>query len=56
MAVKHRLADLSYRIYDRSRHASAFEAAGRAGTASDFDGFADQKYGGAHGEGAAHPR
>jgi PPOX class probable F420-dependent enzyme len=44
MAVKHRLADLSYRIYDRSRHASAFEAAGRAGTASDFAGFAGQKY------------
>src|SRR4051794_23096207 len=44
MVVKHRLADLSYRMYDRFRHASAFEAAARAGTASDFSGFADNEY------------
>jgi uncharacterized protein len=44
MAVKHRVADLSYRMYDRFRHRSAFEAAARPGTAQDFAGFADSEY------------
>jgi uncharacterized protein len=44
MVVKHRLADASYWVYDRSRHRSAFEAAAEAGSASDFSGFEDAKY------------
>ena len=44
MAVKHRLADASYWMYDRFRHRSAFEAAAKPGTASDFGGFADREY------------
>ena len=44
MVVKHRLADASYRMYDRARHASAFEAASEPGTAADFSGFDGAKY------------
>ena len=44
MVVKHRLADASYWLYDRSRHSSAFAAAAEPGTAHDFSGFADNKY------------
>ncbi len=44
MAPRHRLADASYRVYDRVRHKRAFETAARPGTASDFSGCADHKY------------
>jgi len=44
MALKHRLADFSYWLYDRARHKSAFESAGRPGTASDFSGLHGHKY------------
>lgn len=44
MAIRRRLADLSYRFYDRSRHRAAFEAASEAGTAADFAGFEGHKY------------
>lgn len=44
MALRHRLADASYWVYDRSRHKTAFEAAARPGTASDFSGFENHKY------------
>jgi uncharacterized protein len=44
MVVKHRLADVSYRVYDRARHESAFEAASERGTALDFSGFEGKKY------------
>jgi uncharacterized protein len=44
MAVKHRLADASYWMYDRFRHRSAFEAAATPGTARDFAGFTDKEY------------
>ena len=38
MALQRRLADASYRLYDRSRHKTAFEAATQPGTAPDFSG------------------
>lgn len=44
MVVKHRLADASYWVYDRSRHTRAFEAASEPGTATDFSGFEGKKY------------
>jgi PPOX class probable F420-dependent enzyme len=44
MVVKHRLADASYRVYDRARHQSAFAAASERGTAPDFSGFEGKKY------------
>jgi PPOX class probable F420-dependent enzyme len=44
MAVKHRLADASYWVYDRMRHPNAFAAASEHGTASDFSGFEGNKY------------
>jgi len=44
MVVKHRLADASYRLYDRMRHRSAFETAAEPGTASDFSAFEDREY------------
>jgi uncharacterized protein len=44
MAVKHRLADATYWLYDRFRHRSAFEAAAKPGTARDFAGFTDKEY------------
>src|SRR5215210_1605224 len=44
MPLKHRLADLSYRMYDRFRHPSAFEVAVRPGTGCDFAGFANNEY------------
>jgi uncharacterized protein len=44
MAFKHRLADVSYWLYDRGRHKSAFEAAAQPGTASDFAGLHGHKY------------
>src|SRR3954449_11980756 len=44
MVVKHRVADLSYRMYDRFRHSSAFAAAARPGTARDFAGFSESEY------------
>src|ERR687897_3946983 len=44
MALKHRIADASYRVYDRARHKTAFESAVQPGTASDFAGLQGQKY------------
>ena len=44
MVLKHRLADASYWIYDRSRHERAFEAASERGSAPDFSGFEGKKY------------
>src|SRR5918994_110305 len=44
MAFKHRIADASYRFYDRARHKTAFESAVQPGTASDFAGLQGQKY------------
>src|SRR3712207_1616741 len=44
MGVKQRLADVSYWVYDRWRHESAFETAGRAGTATDFSGLREHRY------------
>lgn len=44
MALKHRLSDVSYWVYDRSRHRTAFESAGQPGTAADFSGFRGHKY------------
>jgi uncharacterized protein len=44
MVVKHRLADLSYRLYDRMRDRSAFAAAAQRGTAPDFSGFEGNQY------------
>jgi PPOX class probable F420-dependent enzyme len=44
MALKHRLADASYWVYDRARHKSAFESAAQPGTAPDFAGLHGHKY------------
>lgn len=44
MVVKHRLADLTYRWYDRMRVGSAFAAAEQSGTAADFSGFEGNQY------------
>src|SRR5829696_5490286 len=44
MALRHRLADVSYWVYDRSRHRAAFDAARDPGTAPDFSGFQDHRY------------
>jgi PPOX class probable F420-dependent enzyme len=44
MGHKHRLADASYWLYDRSRHKTASEAAAQPGTVPDFSGFENHKY------------
>jgi uncharacterized protein len=44
MALKHRLADASYWVYDRMRHKAAFDSAGMPGTARDFAGLQGHKY------------
>ena len=44
MVVKHRLADFTYRWYDRMRVKSAFAAAAQTGTAPDFSGFEGNQY------------
>jgi uncharacterized protein len=44
VALKHRLADASYWVYDRMRHKSAFASAAQPGTATDFSGLSDHKY------------
>lgn len=44
MALKHRLADVSYWVYDHARHRDAFTAAEEPGTAPDFSGFSDHEY------------
>jgi uncharacterized protein len=44
MGLKQRLADVSYRVYDRARHASAFDSAAQPGTAPDFSGLRGHKY------------
>jgi hypothetical protein len=50
MALKQRLVDASYWLYDRSRHKTAFEAAARPGTAPDFFGFENHKAGDVEGD------
>jgi hypothetical protein len=44
MALKHRLADASYWVYDRMRHKTAFDSATRPGEAQDFTGLQAHKY------------
>jgi PPOX class probable F420-dependent enzyme len=44
MALKHRLADTSYRFLDRMRHKTAFDTAEQAGTATDFAGLRKHKH------------
>jgi hypothetical protein len=44
MALKHRVADASYWVYDRMRHKTAFDSAARHGTAQDFAGLRGHKY------------
>jgi uncharacterized protein len=44
MALKHRLADVSYWVYDRMRHRTAFDSAAQPGTAQDFAGLHGHKY------------
>lgn len=44
MALKHRLADSSYWVYDHVRHRTAFEAAARTGTATDFSPLHPHRY------------
>jgi uncharacterized protein len=44
MALKNRLADASYWVYDRMRHKTAFDVAARFGTAQDFAGLQGHKY------------
>jgi PPOX class probable F420-dependent enzyme len=44
MALKHRVADASYWVYDRMRHKDAFDAAAHTATTGDFAGLRDSKY------------
>ena len=44
MALKHRLADASYWIYDRMRHKAAFESAATRDRARRFRRAAGYKY------------
>jgi PPOX class probable F420-dependent enzyme len=44
VALKHCLADVSYRFLDRMRHKAAFDSAELAGTAPDFAGLRDRKH------------
>jgi PPOX class probable F420-dependent enzyme len=44
MALKHRVADASYWVYDRMRHKAAFDSAAQAGTAEDFAGLRETRY------------
>lgn len=44
MGLKHRLADVSYWVYDHGRHKAAFAAAAEPGTARDFSGLRDHEY------------
>lgn len=44
MGLKHRLADVSYWVYDHGRHKEAFAAAERPGTAPDFSGLRGHEY------------
>jgi len=44
VALKHRLADASYWVYDRMRHKTAFASAARPGTAEDFAGLREHRY------------
>ena len=44
MALKHRIADASYRFYGRMRHKTAFDAGERQGTALDFAGLHGRKH------------
>jgi len=44
VALKHRIADASYRFYGRMRHKTAFDAGERHGTAVDFGGLRGRKH------------
>jgi uncharacterized protein len=44
VALKHRIADASYRFYGRMRHETAFDAGERPGTALDFAGLHGRKH------------
>jgi uncharacterized protein len=44
MALRQRLADATYWVFDHSRHKSAFEAGAGPCTATDFSGFHGEKY------------
>jgi hypothetical protein len=44
MALKHRLADASYWVYNRTRHKTAFDAAVQPGTATDLTAVHGHKY------------
>jgi PPOX class probable F420-dependent enzyme len=44
MALKQRIADVSYWFYGRVRDKAAFESAAQPGTAGDFSGLAGRKY------------
>ena len=44
MSVMTRMADLSYRMYDRARHRKAFEVARSPGSAADFSALRGRKY------------
>jgi uncharacterized protein len=44
MALKHRLADVSYWVYDRGRHKTAFSSAAQPGTAPDLSGLRGHRY------------
>ena len=44
MALKRRLADASYWVYNRGRHKAAFEVAVQPGTATDFAAVHGHKY------------
>jgi uncharacterized protein len=44
MALKHRLANGSYRFLDRMRHKTAFDSEARAGRAQDFAGLHGRKH------------
>jgi uncharacterized protein len=44
VALKHRIADASYRFYGRVRHKTAFDAGAQAGTAVDFTGLHGRKH------------
>jgi PPOX class probable F420-dependent enzyme len=44
VALKHRLADASYRFFDRMRHKTAFDSAEQAGSAPDFAGLREHKH------------
>jgi PPOX class probable F420-dependent enzyme len=44
MALKERVADASYWVYDRMRHKAAFDSAAQSGAAEDFAGLREYRY------------